>query len=489
MRSDSTNNKELKLFYLAIATIAAIIGIIGIQTYITNNFIKESMEAEVSRNNFYEITSASSEAETGLLTHYLGTEINGEALMNNAINQLKLKKQEKLSKEDLDLVNMLIQEYTNALIKLAVLDEKLNNIKSVKEIQVIWKLKNDILRHYLGLQDSLLIKKIVRQHEMDTKFASIEKKAEENLAYSRYALVALLGLLVVLSFLSIQSRNHALLREEKLTQKIIEAKNSNSILREQKETLELQEQIIAQTGKFSSLGEVAGSIGHDINNTVSVISIRAEQLLLKLQNKKEIPEDKLYKNMSSIYKSSQKLEKLTKGLRDFTRVSTKDPFEKESISLIINETEDFFLGKLKSRQIDYKAVVEGDDFEFDCRKIDLVQVLLNLVNNAADEIEKHKVRLIRVTAKENDGFAEIRVIDSGGGLKNADLELITQSHYTTKPAGKGTGLGLSICQKIVEEHGGSFTIDENYPTTCFLAKFPLTQEKEDFEESDIDEVA
>lgn len=464
-----------RLFFTSIAVIVITIGVLIFETMFTSDFINHMLESERKTHQFYEITSAISEAETGILTYYLGTELNGQALINSAIYRLRQERAQNLPAEDKELVDKLIHEFSTALQDLEHLDEKLNDVKTAEDIEKLWLKKNELLSHYLALQDQIILKEMIKTAESKRSFLLLRDEAMSSLKMLKTVLFLLCSLLGTLLFVSIKARKRAMNREEKLAKTILEVQNKNSILSEQKDKLELQEKIISQTGKFKSLGEVAGAIGHDLNNTVSVVSIRAEQLVTKLNNKEEIPQERLLKNMQSIFKASEKLAKLTKSIRDFSRVSNVDPFREESLCEIINETQDFFLSKLRSRKIIFSTEIESKDIVFDCRKMEMIQLILNLVNNAADEIEKFKIREIRIEAKKSDSCLELRVIDSGDGLKDSDIGIITQSHYTTKEQGKGTGLGLSICSKIVESHCGTFEIDQSYASTCFLIQLPLKQ--------------
>jgi two-component system sensor histidine kinase HydH len=92
------------------------------------------------------------------------------------------------------------------------------------------------------------------------------------------------------------------------------------------------------------------------------------------------------------------------------------------------------------------------------------QVLLNLLNNAADAARTE----IRVSAKTAGNVVEIRIADDGSGINENDLARVFDPFFTTKKG--GTGLGLPICKKIVEDHGGTIDIlsEKNRGTTVVL---------------------
>jgi two-component system sensor histidine kinase HupT/HoxJ len=104
----------------------------------------------------------------------------------------------------------------------------------------------------------------------------------------------------------------------------------------------------------------------------------------------------------------------------------------------------------------------------------LQQVLINLVQNAADATAGNAAPRLEVSARIDHGEVEIRLRDNGPGIAPEALGKIFDPFFTTKPIGKGTGLGLSISYGIVERHGGELRAD-NAPGggALFLLRLPL----------------
>jgi len=111
-------------------------------------------------------------------------------------------------------------------------------------------------------------------------------------------------------------------------------------------------------------------------------------------------------------------------------------------------------------------------------------VILNLVINAAHAIgealqtTKAEKGLIRITTRAVEGFAEIRVADTGCGIPEAIRSRIFDPFFTTKPVGTGTGQGLAITYSaIVERHGGTIDLESEVGKgTTFILRLPFGPE-------------
>jgi len=107
-------------------------------------------------------------------------------------------------------------------------------------------------------------------------------------------------------------------------------------------------------------------------------------------------------------------------------------------------------------------------------RIQIQQVVLNLVRNAIEAMEGEARRELRVETRRADAMAQIIVADSGPGIAPAIAERLFQAFATTKPT--GMGIGLSICREIVEAHGGTISAAANRPTgTVFTVALPLAE--------------
>lgn len=227
---------------------------------------------------------------------------------------------------------------------------------------------------------------------------------------------------------------------------------------------------LVQSSKLSSLGEMAAGVAHEINNPMAVILGNAEVLKEHLGDQAdEFSAKKLDKIMNMVTRVS----KIVKGLKQFSRDAHADEMIVVPVSKIINEVLELCQQKLKNASVEVEVKVPEVEAFIKCREVQMSQVLLNLVQNAADAIAELPERWIKISCESvNSMNLQIRVMDSGRGIPPEILPKLFEPFFTTKEIGKGTGLGLSISAGIVKDHGGSLTVDELAPHTCFVLTLP-----------------
>jgi PAS domain S-box-containing protein len=231
--------------------------------------------------------------------------------------------------------------------------------------------------------------------------------------------------------------------------------------------------MIAST-KMAALGEMSGGIAHEINNPLTVIQARAFQLTQMVEHKK-LDESKILQAAESISRTAEKIARIIRSLRSFAREGSMDPYDLISVKQIIEETLDLCRIRFYNHGIDIQVVDVPEDVELECRLIQIEQVLLNLLNNSFDAVQKLDNKWIRISAQETDKHIEIRVTDSGPGIPAELRDKIMLPFFTTKEVGKGTGLGLSISMGIIKSHNGELFLDTNSPQTSFVIRMPKLQ--------------
>lgn len=225
--------------------------------------------------------------------------------------------------------------------------------------------------------------------------------------------------------------------------------------------------------KLSSLGEMAGSIAHEINNPLAVIQGQVELLSMELGKDPE----KFTKRLEQIQKMIQRIVLIIRGLRNISRESKGDPFVDTVVSELINETLALCATRFKIHTIDLRVVNAPDDYLAWIQPTQISQVILNLLNNAYDAVENLKEQWVRLEFSDQGRFFEISITDSGSGITPEIRDKIMDPFFTTKPVGRGTGLGLSVSRGIIETCGGELLLDSSCPNTRFLIRIPRDARK------------
>jgi signal transduction histidine kinase len=226
---------------------------------------------------------------------------------------------------------------------------------------------------------------------------------------------------------------------------------------------------LARAVRLASLGELAGSIVHEINQPLTGILMSAEACLRWLARDPAEPGE-ARKSAMRVIEQGRRARDVVAGLRSLVRdaqlrfadVQVNDAIE-EILLLLKRDIEraDVTLRTVLDRS---KPVVEGD-------RVQLQQVVHNLVRNAIDAMTagSGRLRILTVSSKVTDGHVSVEIADTGVGIAAASRERLFDALYTTK--GDGLGLGLSICRKIITVHGGRLWVEEN---TAHGATFTFT---------------
>lgn len=239
------------------------------------------------------------------------------------------------------------------------------------------------------------------------------------------------------------------------------------------ELLEKERKMTMQTAKLTAVGEMAAGIAHEINNPLTIIQASVNSLRKHVDFNENFDVEYYNKRLDKINNTVNRISKITKGLRNFTRDSFSDPFESKRVFDLKNDAIELTLERLRThgvRLIDDK--IDGDIF-IECREIQITQVIINLINNSFDAISGLDEKWIEIQGKQIENNYQFKVIDSGFGVDSKICQKIMDPFFTTKSLGQGTGLGLSISKSIIESHGGKFYLDTTSEHTTFIFEIPI----------------
>jgi two-component system, NtrC family, sensor kinase len=217
--------------------------------------------------------------------------------------------------------------------------------------------------------------------------------------------------------------------------------------------------------KMSSLGKLASSVVHEINNPVAGV------LNLVMLSKRILKEDQI--NQGELNQFLQYLDLMETETRRISRiVSNLLVFSRQSkievIKFDLNELIDQTL-MLNSNMLKINRVRVIEELEHNLPLVSgsedqIKQVCMNLISNAIESMAgKDKKRLtIKTFSKNKENAIGLEIIDTGMGIHREMIPKIFEPFFTTKKKGKGVGLGLSVVYGIIKEHGGSVYVDSDW---------------------------
>jgi signal transduction histidine kinase len=237
-------------------------------------------------------------------------------------------------------------------------------------------------------------------------------------------------------------------------------------LRAERELAETRQASI-NAAKMAALGEMSSNVGHEINNPLAAILLRTHRLQ-RLAAKEKLDVATVTETARDIQTTVDRIRRIIDALRSFARDAEHDPMRPESVATIVGDAVELCAERFRQHTIDLVVEPIPPDLYADCRAVQISQVLLNLLGNAHDAVERAPRRQVRLTADADGGEVRIAVSDSGPGVPRELRARIMEPFFTTKEIGKGTGLGLSVSKRIAEAHGGRLAYDADAGETRFV---------------------
>jgi len=266
------------------------------------------------------------------------------------------------------------------------------------------------------------------------------------------------------------------------------------------------ENMMIQSEKMMSLGELAAGMAHEINNPLSAILHGVQNIYRRtspdlpanLETAKRLnidltlvqsylKERGIYRFIDGIKESGERSAHIVTNMLEFSR-SSNQKHELVNIINLVEHSLELVTNSLLINTVDGKKELPIEkDFQdnlpsIPCSAAEIQQVLLNIFRNAAQAFTTARLQEIespRLTIRlYSDGkFLVIEIADNGAGMNEATRRHIFEPFFTTKEVGKGTGLGLSVSYFIItEHHDGEITVDSSEGAgTSFKISLPLNK--------------
>jgi len=241
------------------------------------------------------------------------------------------------------------------------------------------------------------------------------------------------------------------------------------IMRDMTEMFEMQRKLIERE-KLAAVGELVGSVAHELNNKLGPILGYAELM------QRSAKDDKSRHRLRVIEDSALKAKSIIEALLGFSR--HRKPLRSYfSLNKVLKDALSLMEFQLKKNEVKMELHLADDLPDLFADSVQVQQILVNLLKNAYEAVQTLDDKKIEIkTALEKD-FMVFSVRDNGVGISEHDLTRVFDPFFTTQKASKGTGLGLSVAYGIVKEHNGDIILNSKQMVgTEVIVKLPLCSE-------------
>ena len=228
---------------------------------------------------------------------------------------------------------------------------------------------------------------------------------------------------------------------------------------------------LIQAEKVESLGRLASSVAHEVKNPLGVIQMGLDFLRDRLTG---APDD-IVSTLQLMQEAVDRADSVIHDMLDFSRADDRR-IESCDVNEIMHCVVRMLKHEIDLRKITLRLELATSPVRIQCDATEIEQVLINIVMNSLQAMDKGKVLTLRTKAaqageiprdeglremnlmRKGDEVVVIEVQDQGPGISEDIMGRVFEPFFTTKPTGEGTGLGLSVCKRIVELHRGQLLV-------------------------------
>lgn len=248
-----------------------------------------------------------------------------------------------------------------------------------------------------------------------------------------------------------------------------------SAIKEQELIIQEQSRRINSSVTMAMLWELFTGLVTEISGPVSAILGKA-QLMNQHVSAGTLTAQKTTEYAQAIEFFGRRISKTLRGFKFIGRDGAKDPIEKKSIRSLLDEALELCQTRIREQQIEIK-IENFFECPVDCRPVQITHVLLNLLNNSFDAVEKLPSKWIRIECQDQGEDFILSITDSGTGIPTHIVDKIMFPFFSTKIGQQNSGLGLSSAKAIVESHHGRLLLDRASSFTKFNIWLPKNQKK------------
>jgi two-component system sensor kinase FixL len=263
---------------------------------------------------------------------------------------------------------------------------------------------------------------------------------------------------ISLTFWPIYDSEGRLVGVSRVSRDITAAKAAEAALAEAQTRLQQLNDELLHVSRLSAMGQMAAMLAHELNQPLTAIGNYAEAASALLDRGGELPLPRIRNAIDRAGEQAIRAGQIIQRLRGFVSRSEGER-RTEAVSPLLNEAAELALIGMRQRGIAIQIEDSSPDVGVVADKIQIQQVLLNLLRNAADAVADREDRDIVLRTQIRDGEVRISVADNGPGLPDVVQEKLFQPFVSTKRT--GMGIGLSISHSIITAHNGRLWAEPN----------------------------
>lgn len=252
-----------------------------------------------------------------------------------------------------------------------------------------------------------------------------------------------------------------------------------------KELAEERARQLIHADRLATLGTLSAGLAHEINNPATYI-VGNVQIMKKswqrLLEKIDIPEDtqsqyilnEFPKMLDDISSGIERITKIVASLKQYYKNNSSGRKILFNINEAIEESLEICRSRL-SKNIRIEKILAEDLPDIKGEKNQIEQVIINLINNALDAMEKKSDKKLEIISEQKNDSIWFYLYDNGSGIPRNIMSKLFNPFFSTKGSQNGTGLGLSISKSIIEGHGGELKCISLDNGTCFYFSIPYNR--------------
>ncbi|HEY6898174.1 MAG TPA: ATP-binding protein [Rhodocyclaceae bacterium] len=248
-------------------------------------------------------------------------------------------------------------------------------------------------------------------------------------------------------------------RHDELGDLIDAVNNMQSELSARELQIELGRQQQFHKEKMAAVGSLAAAVAHEINNPLSAI-VGIAQTMVSEQGQRQCQAGGSGCRPEMVLEQARRVMQITRQIGEFSVPQSQEP-ELIDLNGLVRSTCNFVGFDRRFRRLELIQNFDRDLPAVNAVADHIVQVLMNLLLNAADALDTVSDRPPRITVATHfaGDHVTLAVRDNGAGIPPEILDKVFNEHFTTKAPGKGSGLGLALCRSLINSAGGQVAMD------------------------------